>query len=251
MIAASTSSRENAWLVPWTRPETSRLRLICIAQAGAGAAPFRAWRDHVPHDVELLGVRLPGREGRLAEPPHRDLEGLVGGLADAIQMSAVPYMTVGVCFGALVAFEVARELRRRGRRLPERLFMVSQAGPTHSDSRGATARLSDAPLAVVLRAIGETPEVVLSNRDVLALLEPALRADLYIAESYRYRHEPPLPRPIVAIGARGDRTAPVDSLHSWNAVASDVEVVVLDGSHLFSDSGTTILAAAVAARLQA
>ena len=57
---------------PWFHREgrgVPRARLLCLPPAGAGAQFFRGWSDALPDGVEVLALRLPGRESRLREAP--------------------------------------------------------------------------------------------------------------------------------------------------------------------------------------
>ena len=118
----------------WTRPAEPRARLVCLPWAGGGAGPFREWRNLVPPETELLAVRLPGRESRLDDPPPADLAAAVSGLADDLQaLPSLPTVLFGHCSGGLLAFELVRELRRRGVELPGRLVVASCEAPGAAD----------------------------------------------------------------------------------------------------------------------
>jgi len=67
---------------------------------------------------------LPGREGRLAEPPMLSVDEIVGALmAELRGEMARPYAIFGHSMSALIAFEWARTLKRDGLRAPEVLFV--------------------------------------------------------------------------------------------------------------------------------
>ena len=92
------------------------VRLVCLPFAGGGSAPYYRWRRHVPAWIELAPVTLPGHDGRLAEPPLTDLRTLVELLVDDLQPTLdKPFVLLGHSMGAWLAFEMARELRRRRR----------------------------------------------------------------------------------------------------------------------------------------
>ena len=84
-------------------------RLFCFPHAGGGASQ--------PLDLSgwaAVPVRLPGRESRLAEAPFERMGPLVAALADNIEPYLDrPFAFFGHSMGAVVAFELARELRRR------------------------------------------------------------------------------------------------------------------------------------------
>src|ERR1019366_8318419 len=84
-------------------------RLFCFPHAGGGAM-----QPPAPSGWAAVPVRLPGREARLAEAPFERMGPLVAALAD--QMDGYldhRFAFFGHSMGAVVAFELARELRRR------------------------------------------------------------------------------------------------------------------------------------------
>ncbi len=93
------------------------LRLFCFPYAGGSAQVFRNWQRHFSPTVALSLAHLPGRAARIGEPAMKAVKPLVSALADAItpQMPQT-YAFWGHSMGALISFELARELRRRGQR---------------------------------------------------------------------------------------------------------------------------------------
>src|SRR4051794_29442466 len=90
-------------------------RLFCFHHAGGGASAYLSWQARMSTRIEVCPVQTPGRENRFSESPLTDL----ASLADSITMALVPYLDkpyalFGHSLGALVAFEVARRVRRRG-----------------------------------------------------------------------------------------------------------------------------------------
>jgi surfactin synthase thioesterase subunit len=56
------------WL-PYTTWRKSRLRIICLPDAGGNAASFRKWQDLLPQGVDVAPVELPGHGTRSREAP--------------------------------------------------------------------------------------------------------------------------------------------------------------------------------------
>lgn len=82
---------------PLPRPG-ARLRLVCLPCAGGGTAVFRGWPARLPADVELLAVRLPGRESRIRERPYRDGEPLTRELARLLTEEVRPPYHAAWCY---------------------------------------------------------------------------------------------------------------------------------------------------------
>src|SRR5262245_10714091 len=135
---------QSNWLFRFRRDAAPRLRLFCFPYAGGTASAFRGWHDAIPQPIEVCAVRLPGREARLAEPPFTSSETLVPAVADALEACLdVPYALFGHSMGAVAAFEVARELRRRARQPPVRLFLSGARAPERPNPDPPIGHLSD------------------------------------------------------------------------------------------------------------
>ncbi len=219
---------------PFARPSAdARLRLLCFAHAGAGASTFRLWRQGLPPEIDVLAAQLPGRETRLREAPRTRLDALLEELVPAVLPRLDrPYAIYGHSLGALVAFELARALRRRDAPLP-RVLLVSGANAPHVPRRGRDAHaLPEAELLADLRRLGGTPPEVLADRELMRLLVPILRADFALSETHAHGEEPPLDVPIVAIA--GDRDPAVDDpgLAAWRGLGAPTSRVErLPGDH--------------------
>ncbi len=116
------------WLIRNRRDSDARLRLFCFSYAGGGASVFRLWAAGLPKGVEVCAVQLPGRENRIAEPLISSIDELTPLLCDALlQHCDLPFVFFGHSTGALTAFELSRELRRRKAPLPLRLLYRAAA----------------------------------------------------------------------------------------------------------------------------
>ena len=206
------------WLVrPEIRP-TARLRLFCFTYAGGGASIYRPWTRERPPEVEFCAIQLPGRESRLLEEPFTEMAALVQELGPALDPYLdLPFAFFGHSMGALVAFEMAHEIRRRRGLSPIHLFVSGHAAPQIRRRRAPVHQLSDAAFVEAIRQLNGTPEQVLENAELIALVLPALRADLALCETYTYGNSAPLGCPISAFGGLADSEVRYDDLRAWQA----------------------------------
>jgi medium-chain acyl-[acyl-carrier-protein] hydrolase len=207
-------NQPNPWL--YRVRDDARLRLFCLPFAGGGSAAFAPWTSQMPPDVDLCPVLLPGRESRLQEPPLRDMAALVGRLVDGLQGALDrPYALLGYSLGSTVAFELIRELRRRERPLPVRLFVASRHAPHYSE-QAAIAHLPDDAFVAALQArYNAIPAPILADRELMAMFLPILRADFTLLEGYRCEPAAPLPTPITAWYGADDRTLTRERVAAW------------------------------------
>jgi surfactin synthase thioesterase subunit len=228
-----TAARPSPWIVTH-RPSSSGLRLICFPYAGAGASVFRSWGEGLPPDVEICAVQLPGRESRITECPVGDLRELLPKLDEALEPYLDrPFAFFGHSIGALVSFELARELRRTRRVEPLHLFVSGCSAPHHPDSD----RLSELPESEFvdrLKQFNGTPPEVLHHPELMQLVLPTLRADFSLRDRYLHRDEPPLDCPITAFGGMADSHVSGAKLEGWKQHTRErFQLWLFQGDHFF------------------
>lgn len=218
------------------RPAAS-WRLICVPYAGAGVAAYRAFTRDLPPQVEMWAVRLPAREARLAEPPLTDIRAVVDALVRELaqdELIAARFALFGHSMGALVCFELARTLRRRGMPVPGHVFVSGRRAPSLPDDLPAIHRLGPADFVTAVQQLGGIPRELLAEKDLIDLMLPALRADFAVCETYQHVSEDPLACPISAFGGRADPITTSVQLDGWREeTAGPFSMRLYEGDHFF------------------
>jgi medium-chain acyl-[acyl-carrier-protein] hydrolase len=196
---------------------------------------------------------LPGRGTRFSEPLFTDLAPLI----EAAGTALAPELATGRSFalfghsmGSLLAFELARWLRRHGGRAPSHVFASGHGAPQLPPEDAPIHALPHDEFIAALRDLNGTPPEVLEHAELLELLLPVLRADCGVSEKYTYTDEPPLECPVTALGGASDPDVPVDRLEAWRAQTRGAFTArVLPGDHFYLQSAQALVVETLVAAL--
>jgi surfactin synthase thioesterase subunit/glycosyltransferase involved in cell wall biosynthesis len=203
----------------------------CFPTAAATASPRLFYFPYAgevgPPAFPACAAVLPGRGPRIAEAPFQRMAPLIKSLAAAIEpYLAQPFAFLGHSVGAIVAFELAHELRRRKLPLPRLLIASAARAPQFRRNHVPPPEPSDEEL---LREAG-LPDDPAIRHSVL----PALRADTHLYRHYIYAEEAPLPIPIHAYGGLDDPHISRAQLEAWREQTTESFAVrQFPGGHFF------------------
>jgi medium-chain acyl-[acyl-carrier-protein] hydrolase len=237
------SAQAISWLRPANPAPGAVLRLFCCAHAGGGAAAFNAWPRLLPPEYEVIKVQLPGREDNWQRPAARAIGELVPHLcAEVAPLLDRPFAFYGHSMGAIVMFDLARELRRQGRALPLVLFVSGRRAPQLPLSHVPLFSLPDDELIAQMHVMGASALHLFDKPRWREHFFPTMRADLEVSDTYRYQPEPPLACPIHAFGGADDATVKPWEWREWGEqTGAEFSGRVLSGSHFFDKAGQAVL----------
>jgi medium-chain acyl-[acyl-carrier-protein] hydrolase len=237
------------WLVP-RLSTTAPVRLWCFSPAGAGAAIWFPWAARFEEAAEIVALRLPGRETRLAEEPLLRMAEVVRPLVEQL----APHFSPGDIFcghslGGLVAFETARALRARGLGSPRALVVCGTPAPHAARNLPPVHALPTPDFIIAVEdRYGPIPREIREHPEFLELLLPALRGDLTIYETYEAASGMPLDSAVLALGGEGDMIVASEDVREWRVHTSGpFEVDFISGGHFFPQENV----AATVARIRA
>lgn len=204
--------------IPNPNPRARR-RLFLFPYAGAGVSSFYQWASPLAQELELVVVHLPGREARIDTPLLTDCHAVCSEIAQQMP-SDLPFALFGHSLGALLAYEVCRQLRALDRLLPQ-VLLLSGRSAAHLPMR--TAPYHDLPGDAFFARLGELgglPEGLLEFPDLVRYVEPIIRADLQINDTYTHHQQAPLDLPIVAFGGENDHSFPLQDVERWQELSA-------------------------------
>ena len=227
--------QSNPYLSNRVRRARPDMRLFCFPYAGGNAVVFQRWNQLFPSTIEIAPLQYPGHGNRMREKLFTSARDLAQDLTPALMSDLeVPYAFFGHSMGALIAFEVARELRRRQKPLPRQLFVSAVRAPQFRNRDHISFNMPDDEFIQELRRLNGTPEEVLENKELMAIMLPILRADFSVAQTYEFVEEMPLSFPISVYGGRDDVSVSTDELEGWRGqTTGPTSVEMFGGDHFF------------------
>jgi surfactin synthase thioesterase subunit/3-oxoacyl-(acyl-carrier-protein) synthase/acyl carrier protein len=252
-------STESAWICNRKIQKKAGLRLFCFPYGGGGASIYREWQQEFPDTIELCPIQLPGRENRLDERPINHINQVVSEVAQHITpLLDLPFAFFGHSFGSLIAFELARYLRKNSLPQPVHLFVSAYPDPKKPSKSldNLLARLSqmgihlfdlnqekinhlDAELLNTLSHIFKEHGIVdysseRMDKHIIRVLLPIFIADMNIVKSYVYYEEPPLKAGITVFVGKQDIWVSPQDQQDWKAHTLKPCIVhEFDKGHLF------------------
>ena len=212
------------------------VQLFCVPHAGGTASVFRRWIGDFAPEIEVLPLELAGRGTRSALPLPDTVPQAVTDLLEQLRprRDDRPYVLLGHCMGAVLAFELARRTSAMGWQ-PPLLLVVSGRNPPHQQTQWGlqVAALPDEQLFAELKAVGGVPPGL--SRAMAGAFLPVLRADQRMI--HRYRVAGPLPRldmPVLVLAGSDDFMTSPAELAGWgDYTTAGVVTEILDGAHYF------------------
>ncbi|MFI6346156.1 thioesterase II family protein [Streptomyces sp. NPDC050560] len=246
-----TAPQGELWFRRYVPSDGAAVRLVCFPHAGGSASAFLPLARALAPSVEVLAVQYPGRQDRFREP-------CVDSVHELARLSTLalrdrgdrPFALLGHSLGAIVAYEIARNLAAAGDDAPVHLFVSGRRAPHHHREE-TVHRLSDDALVAEVGALGGTGSRILADPETRALVLPALRSDYRASETYRHRPGAALRCPVTALTGDADPRTTVPEAADWrdHAPADAFELIVFEGDHFYLNNRTTEFATALRERL--
>ncbi len=209
------------WLIRYKRSPDAWARLFCFHCAGASASEFRNWPTHLPGEIEVVAVQLPGREWRVSEEFISSMDDLIEGVVAAMTgLLDKPYIIFGHSFGAIGGFEVIRELRRRRLKQPVLFIPAGRQGAHLKEKKPIASLPREEFIEELQKDYGDHIGHILESAELKEVFIPQIHADFVLSETYRYCDEPPLDCPIVAFAGIEENELETAELNAWSAHTS-------------------------------
>jgi surfactin synthase thioesterase subunit len=212
-----------------------RFSLVCLPFAGSGASFYWPWRKLESNRFKVIPLQLPGREELLEQEPFADVAVAARQLVPELirQAGGDPVALYGHSLGAVLAFELARELERLGKIRVVHLFPSGSPGPWTGRSQRATGLDDEQFLAKVTEFAGYHHEAF-DNPEMRDLLLPLLKADVAMHENYVPPDARTLHIPVTTMRGVDDALVSADDAAQWAGTTSGpFSTIEVPGGHMY------------------
>lgn len=223
---------DERWIKRFHPAPEAPARVVVLPHAGGAASGYFKLSAALHPALDALTVQYPGRQERRHEPPLTDVRLLAAGIAGALPPDERPTLVFGHSMGALVAFELALLLERRGA-APQALIASGRRAPsTYRDEW--VHRRDAAGVAEELRRLNGTDPVFLQDPELFEMVLPALRADYQAVETYECAQDAAVSCPLVVFVGDDDPKTTVDEARAWERnTTGPFDLRVFPGGHFY------------------
>jgi pyochelin biosynthetic protein PchC len=224
------------WLGRFRPAPSAPTRLVCFPHAGGSASYYRPVAVAMSPEVDVFAVQYPGRQDRHREPLVDNLTTLADTLADVLDdRDDRPTAFFGHSMGAILAFEVARRMERRGIRLAGGLFVSGRPAPTVIRERYVHL-MAEPDLIAEVKGLSGTDSRLLDDDEVVSMVLPALRGDYKAIETYRYPPGPDVTCEVVVLFGDQDPMVTAAEAEQWRRhTTGPFSTHVYPGGHFYLD----------------
>ncbi len=228
--------KKNVWFRYAGKSEGKSGNIFCFPHAGSSASFFARWKSLAANNC-IFPIQYPGRENRRSEPYPESIEKLAYEFVnDELEtLSSKPYILFGHCMGSLVAWEVAKEMKRRGEILPEAIIVSSSVAP----SRGLihdVSNMSDDEAIESLCKLGYISRDIVAEKEFFDYYMSVMKTDRTLLESYNYDAQKDIRfdcRIITFNGEKDDSELISQALEWKNFTVKSFEQVLFGGGHFY------------------
>ena len=176
--------------------------LFTIPSAGVSAKAYQIWSGVLPKEIILRPLELPRKNEADDAFIPSSIQEVAKYLVKTIKLEEIPksfsYSILGHSVGALIAYEMAHIIQKKGCCLPSALFVIGKNPPDVKDAV-QIHEMENECFIEHLKIYGGIPEFFLNNKKYLNLFIPHIRADIKLSEKYVNANVEDLNIPITVI----------------------------------------------------
>lgn len=226
----------NPWIRLQQKNPAAKMNLICFPFAGGFAEYYLPWRSHMPNELQLCPMQLPGRSYRFQESMYTNIQQLLAVMLPVIEAIIFdkPYIIFGHSMGGYIIYELCKTLQQLQLPLPKLLVVSSIPAPKFWMARKFLSELSEKEFSDFFFDLGGFHPELLKHEKFIQMQMLLLRNDILLCESCRYEKSANFPFPILALGGKEDEYVNSASITDWACESTaDFQLEIFPGRHFY------------------
>lgn len=218
------------------------IKLCFFPHAGGSAMGYKNFKMFLDSSIVPVPIEPAGRGTRISEKPFTDILECVEDLFEHYNDIFTGGNTVffGHSMGSLLAYELIRLMKKKNCTLPMHFFTsgrVSYPSLVPEKFTGLS-KLNDEEFLSRFSESGGFPDMILKNKDLMAMLLPVLRADVKMVDNYVVNlNDRAVDCDITVFFGKNDTMYDGKDLDSWKTLTTKTcDIYGFNGNHFyFSD----------------
>lgn len=211
-----------------------KANLICFPYAGGSKFSYNKFIEVAPGNLTLIPIELPGRGARFDERLIYRSDELVDKLFCQIKSYLYePYAIYGHSMGSLIGYLITKRIIKENLPRPRHLFFSGAKAPHMLQYEPAAHLFEKEELIASLRKMGGIPERLLKNDNLMKILEPIVRADFQVINTYEYQNTIAMDIPISVIIGSEEGISIRQAQYWQKETIIEIKVNEFKGDHFF------------------
>ena len=231
---------------------SEKINLICLPFAGGNRYSYRPLFNESSAIFNVVTLEYPGRGTRIFEELTADINKLVNDLFDQLKpvLSKGDYALYGHSLGGLLTYLLVLKIRENNYKSPRHVFITGASGPSAPSRQTKKFHLyPHKEFIEEVIVLGGMPHEILQDSAMMEFLEPILRNDFKVSETYVHQVAEPLNIPFTVITGIDEDLTAEDVLLWQNESIPAVDFKQLDGNHFFIMQHRDFIINAIAEKL--
>lgn len=239
------------WFRRYHQSPNTRERLLLFPHAGGSASFYVQLSQLLSPSVEAFAVQYPGRQDRRSEACVSDLDVLADRITRAVSAwGDEPVAFFGHSMGAVLAYEVARRLKKEGRVQARGLIVSGRAAPVCEPPAKDLHLWDDSDVLAEMRGLGGTDLRLIEDDEIMQMALPAIRGDYQAVADYRYEPGAELDCPISVMMGDADQAVDRAAAERWQEhTSAELWIREFPGGHFYLSPQQRAVAEAITADL--
>jgi len=213
-----------------------KINLFCLPFAGGNKYSYREYEEKAPSFFNMTCLEYPGRGKRIKEPFATDIHALVEDLYLQIKdnLEKGEYAIYGHSLGGIVGFLLTKKIIANNHRYPAHLFITGTSAPSAPSRESKHYHLLEKnEFFDAINKLDGLPREILLNEELMDFIEPILRSDFKLSETYLYEQSDPMNIPVTVITGTDEDIEPEDIRLWQNETMHKVDFRKMSGNHFF------------------